>query len=121
MEAERAVLSREVLATLEASVGGDRSFVAELIEAYLAEGETHVAEIEAAAAANSATKLVRPAHTLKSSSATLGAMVVSGLSAALEQGARNGSVPAAEDIAAVRRAWIAAAAALRAWMGEVGS
>ena len=56
------------------SAGTTSASSRELVDAYLAEAPAHLDAIEAAVAAGDAAALVRPAHTLKSSSATLGAM-----------------------------------------------
>ena len=74
------------------SVGGDHDFVKELVAAYLAETPTYLEAIAAAAAANDAGAMVRPAHTLKSSSAAIGAMRLSAVSKQLEFAAREGSI-----------------------------
>ena len=67
---EAPILDEGVLADLSASVNGDRAFVVELIEAFLADGAQQLAAIDAARIADDAEAMVRPAHTLKSSSAT---------------------------------------------------
>ncbi len=79
------------------SVGGDESFLDELTEAYLADAPVHLAAIRRALDAGSAEDLVRPAHTLKSSSATVGALVLSGYARELELDARGGSVAGGEE------------------------
>ncbi len=79
------------------SVGGDESFLDELTEAYLADAPVHLAAIRRALDAGSAEELVRPAHTLKSSSATVGALVLSGYARELELDARGGSVAGGEE------------------------
>jgi HPt (histidine-containing phosphotransfer) domain-containing protein len=117
------VLDEAVLDELAASVGGDRAFVVELIEAYLADGAAQVDAITAAIGDGRAEALERPAHTLKSSSATLGAHRLAATSRTLELAARAGSVDGSieGDVATVLRAdWEAAAAALRRWVGESG-
>jgi HPt (histidine-containing phosphotransfer) domain-containing protein len=90
MSDEAAVLDESVVAELRESVGGDDSFVAELASAYLAEGPTHLRAMEEALARGDIAAVVRPAHTLKSSSAALGAMRVSAISRGIEQAAREG-------------------------------
>jgi HPt (histidine-containing phosphotransfer) domain-containing protein len=111
------VLHEAILAELSASVQGDRAFVVELINAYLADGPAHVDAIEAAVAADDAAALVRPAHTLKSSSATVGAQRLAAVSRDLEMAGRSGSVGAAL-AATVRADWEAAVAALGAWVAR---
>ena len=113
-----AILDEGVLDELRSSVNGDRSFVVELIEAYLADGASHVAEVEAAVSDGDAGSLVRPAHTLKSSSATVGAQRLAGLARELEVAGRSGSIDASigERVPQLRDAWEEATAALRAWV-----
>ena len=112
------VLDEGVLAELSASVQGDRSFVIELINAYLADGPAMVDAIDAAVAAEDATALVRPAHTLKSSSATVGALRLAATSRELEMAGRSGSVEpgSSASAAALRADWESAVAALEAWV-----
>ena len=109
------VLDGAVLAELSASVQGDRAFVLELINAYLADGAAHVDAIEAAIAADDAAALVRPAHTLKSSSATVGAQRLAAVSRELELAGRSGSIGPAS-AAPARAEWDAAVAALGTWI-----
>lgn len=119
-EPEVAVLNEIVLDELRSSVEGDRAFVVDLAEAYLSDGETHVADVEAAMAASDAAALVRPAHTLKSSSATVGAERLAVLARGLEMAGRSGSLDeaAGEQVASLRGAWRDAVEALRAWIGR---
>jgi HPt (histidine-containing phosphotransfer) domain-containing protein len=113
-----------VLSELRASVQGDIAFVRELVEAYVSDSAVLIDAIEAAVAAGDADALVRPAHTLKSSSATLGAMTVSGTARTLEVAARSGSLtdPGTSSAAArVRSEWETAASALRGWAEETAA
>jgi HPt (histidine-containing phosphotransfer) domain-containing protein len=82
-----------------------------------------VAEIEAAVADGDAGALVRPAHTLKSSSATVGAQGLAALARDLEVAGRSGSLDAsiAERVPLLRDAWMEATAALRRWVERGGS
>ena len=117
------VLDAAVLDELRASVEGDSAFVVDLVEAYLADGAQHVTEVAAALDAVDAAALVRPAHTLKSSSATVGAMRLAGMARELEMDGRAGTLEAAsagERAASVRTAWEEASAALREWVVEEG-
>jgi HPt (histidine-containing phosphotransfer) domain-containing protein len=109
------VLDEAVLAELSASVQGDQAFVVELINAYLADGPAQVDAIEAAVAAGDAAALVRPAHTLKSSSATVGAPRLAAASRELEMAGRSGSVESTS-AATLRADWDAAVAALEVWV-----
>ena len=107
------ILDQAVVDELRESVGGDEAFVKELVGAYLAETPAHLEAIAAAAAQGDAAALVRPAHTLKSSSAALGAMRLAVLGKQLEFGAREGRI----DQAAIDEAqslWPATLAAMAA-------
>jgi HPt (histidine-containing phosphotransfer) domain-containing protein len=116
-EADAPLLDAAVLDELTASVGGDRAFVGQLIETYLADSAAHLDEVEQAVAADDAAALVRPAHTLKSSSATLGAQRVAAQARSLEVTARSGAVDddAREVAAALRPTWEETTQALRSW------
>ena len=72
--------------------GGDQAFVDELVDTYLEEGERLVAAIAGAAAAGDIDELVRPAHSMKSSSLNVGALELGELCRSLEEEARGGSV-----------------------------
>lgn len=118
--ADPPILDQAVLAELLASTGDDPEFVRELLETYLAETPEQLDAISAAIAADDAATLVRPAHTLKSSSATMGAMRLSALARELEMAGRSGALEAglrrlAEDAAT---AWLGTADALHAWLSE---
>jgi len=84
------VLDHGVLADLRAATGDDDAFVIELVEAYVTEGATNLEGILAAAAAGDPAAIVRPAHTLKSSSASLGAMRLAAICRAIEEAGREG-------------------------------
>ena len=88
-------LDEATLAQLFEAVGSDPAFLDELAEAYLADAPEQLLAARAAVAAGSPDDLVRPAHTLKSSSATLGAQTLAGLARELEQRARAGSLDGA--------------------------
>lgn len=110
-----------VLAELRASVQDDTAFVSDLIDAYVADGAQLLDAIEAAVQALDAEALIRPAHTLKSSSATLGAMALSASARTLEMAGRAGTLddPAARDAAArIHGEWEAATAAMREWIAR---
>ena len=117
-EPEARILDERVLADLGASVNQDRAFVVELIEAFLSDGAQQMAAIEAAVTADDAEALVRPAHTLKSSSATVGAMRLSATARELEMAGRSGTL---EDdtharVARLHADWEASAEALSGWV-----
>jgi HPt (histidine-containing phosphotransfer) domain-containing protein len=80
------------MAQLLEAVGSDPAFLDELADAYLAEAPGLLAAARGAIDARSTEDLVRPAHALKSSSATFGALVLAGYARELEQSARAGSL-----------------------------
>jgi HPt (histidine-containing phosphotransfer) domain-containing protein len=113
------LLDDAVLAELRTATGGDDEFILELVETYVTEGGANVEGMIAAAAAGDPAAIVRPAHTLKSSSASLGAMRLSATARAIEEAGRAGvSEGLAEDAERARSTWLAtleafAAAGLR--------
>jgi HPt (histidine-containing phosphotransfer) domain-containing protein len=110
-------LDTNVLAALSESVGGDDAFVADLVETYLADGAAQLAAIDEAIRSSEAEALVRPAHTLKSSSRTVGANRLGELSRQIEILGRSGSTTGAGELAAeARTEWTDIEAALRAWL-----
>ena len=117
-DADLATLDPVVIDELLTSVGGDHAFVAELIDAYLTDAPIQLGEIDAAAAAGDAAAMVRPAHTLKSSSATLGLQRLAAAARELEMAGRSGALDASvgEAVATVHADWDAGTAALRAWI-----
>jgi len=119
-EAELPILDEGVLAELTASVTGDHDFVKELIATYLADGAAQIEAIGAAVASDDAAALVRPAHTLKSSSATVGAQRLAATARRLEMSGRSGALDAtvAADVAVAQADWTAAVAALREWIAR---
>jgi HPt (histidine-containing phosphotransfer) domain-containing protein len=112
-------LDATVLVALRDSVGGDDAFVADLVETYLDDGAAQLGAIETAVLADDPAALVRPAHTLKSASYTVGAMRLGDLARALEQHGRAGGPGldgARAEAAAVRAEWPSVEAALRSWL-----
>ena len=80
------------MANLLEITGGDQGFVDELVDTYIAEGARIVGELVAAAEAGVVADLVRPAHSLKSSSMNVGALELGELCRRLEQDALGGTV-----------------------------
>jgi HPt (histidine-containing phosphotransfer) domain-containing protein len=120
---EAPMIDEKVLDELRASVGGDDDFVRDLIEAFLSDSGAQLDAIESALKADDAEALVRPAHTLKSSSATVGAMELSAAARALEMAGRSGSLSdeaTRATGATVRGVADTTMAALRAWMARAG-
>ena len=79
-------------ADLLETVGGDRGFLAELVETYLAYSPGLLAELGAGVAADDAASARRAAHTLKSTSASFGARRLSGLCREIEAAAAAGNL-----------------------------
>jgi len=100
------ILDTTVIDELRASVAGDASFLRDLFGTYLAEGPEHLEAMAAAAASGDAEAIIRPAHTLKSSSASLGAMRLAQLAREIEFAGRSEETAVlAEMVAAARGAW----------------
>ncbi len=114
-----AAVDEGVLDALRDSVGGDDAFVVDLVRTYLADAAEQLQAVEAAVAAADASALVRPAHTLKSASFTVGAMRLGEAARALEQRGRAANLEGAgTDVAAALAAWHAAEEALGAWLAR---
>jgi HPt (histidine-containing phosphotransfer) domain-containing protein len=115
MSDELPILDSSGLAELRASVGDDDDFVRDLISTFLAEEPTNLELVAAAAARGDAEAVIRPAHTLKSSAAAIGAARLSGICRQIEFAGREGR---SEDLSALteqaREAWTATVEALRA-------
>lgn len=117
------VLDVSVLEELADAVGGDRPFVVDLVETFIADGEQQLTEIATALAAGDAAAVVRPAHTLKSSSATVGAPALAAAARAIELAGRAGNLEAVAgdaEMRILRETWDDATRELRAWVaGEI--
>lgn len=87
-------LDRAALAALEELVGDDPKFIAELIDDFLDDGPSLVAEMQVAAAAGDAATLRRTAHTLKSNCRTFGATALADVCQDIEARAAAGEVEA---------------------------
>ena len=77
-------------ANLLEMTGGDVEFVDELVDTYLDDGDAQLAALREAVASGRTEDLVRPAHSLKSSSLNVGALVLGELARDLEEAARGG-------------------------------
>ncbi len=78
-------------ARLREITGDDPEFLAELVGTYLEDGDAQVRALREAPAGDHEA-LVRPAHSLKSSSASVGASSLAELCRSLEADARQGQV-----------------------------
>jgi HPt (histidine-containing phosphotransfer) domain-containing protein len=77
--------------------GGELDFVDELVDTYLEDGEQLVEQLRDAAGRGAVGDLVRPVHSLKSSSLNVGALTLGEQCRTLEEAARNGDVPHAAE------------------------
>ena len=74
---------------LLAMVGDDPGFVDELVDAYVVDAPRLLADIRVAIDGDVTADVVRPAHTLKGSSATIGAVEAEALCRTIEERGRN--------------------------------
>ena len=87
--AERPTLDMEIVEDLKEMMGSDyRS----LVRIYLEDSPKLIGQIQIALNNRDCQALVAPAHTLKSSSANLGALVLSDIAKTIEKSARNGDI-----------------------------
>lgn len=90
--ADEPVLDEAALERLLDMTGGDTGFVDELLDTYLEDGAAQIALLRAASADGDIAGLVRPAHSMKSSSDNVGAARLAHLARALEADSRGGAV-----------------------------
>jgi HPt (histidine-containing phosphotransfer) domain-containing protein len=88
-------VDQDAFAALRELTGDDPVFLAELIDAYLADAPEQLTAARAAVDAADVEALVRPAHTLKGNSANVGAMALAEQCRALEELGRSGSLDGA--------------------------
>jgi CheY-like chemotaxis protein/HPt (histidine-containing phosphotransfer) domain-containing protein len=81
---ESAVIDPAAFDELVASTGGEAAFIRELIDTYLSDAPELFAQMRSALAAADAETFRRAAHSLKSNSASLGALTLSALAKELE-------------------------------------
>lgn len=84
-------LDTKVLRSLKEMIGNDDEIFADLINSYLQDAPTLLANIETAIRQQDAPELRQAAHTLKSTSASLGAKALAQQCKAIENLARNGN------------------------------
>ena len=99
------------------SVGGDAAFVADLVGTYLSDAPTQLAAIDDAVESRDAAAIVRPAHTLKTGSLTIGAMRLGEMCRSLEQLGRAERLDGvAEAARAIRGEFETVRSELRSWV-----
>jgi HPt (histidine-containing phosphotransfer) domain-containing protein len=85
-----------------------------LVDAYLRDGESRMRNMREAAHRGDGAEVGKLAHSLKSSSANLGAMPLANRARQVEEAARNGTlVNPADSVAALEKLYANAAAALK--------
>ncbi len=100
------VLDLSVIAELRTAIGDDDEFIADLIATYVGEGSEHIRAMADAIVAGDVAGLVRPAHTLKSSSASIGALRLAAACRGIEEGGREGRADGLSgQVEAVRGLW----------------
>jgi CheY-like chemotaxis protein/HPt (histidine-containing phosphotransfer) domain-containing protein len=87
-----AAVDRTVVDRLAEGMGGDTSFVVELIDQFLADAPGLVEAAQGGLANGQAEEVRRAAHTLKSNAATFGAVELETLSRRVEQTAKEGAL-----------------------------
>jgi CheY-like chemotaxis protein/HPt (histidine-containing phosphotransfer) domain-containing protein len=106
------VLAKEVVEELRAVMGDE---YISLVRLFLEDAPLHVRALEAAVNSNDMSRMVAPAHTLKSAAANLGAMALSAAAKRIELGARQGVLPRpAVAVAVLESEFRRASAALQA-------
>lgn len=109
------VIDRAVLDGLLDSVGGDKEFLAELLQTFFADAPTLFGTLHAALTAGGADEFRRAAHSLKSNSASFGAMPLSKMCKALEDIGKTGTLEGADEgVAAAEAEYARVKAALEA-------
>jgi CheY-like chemotaxis protein/HPt (histidine-containing phosphotransfer) domain-containing protein len=95
MESESGTIDPVVFDELVASTGNDAAFVRELVDTYLADAPQLFAQMRSALTAGDAETFRRAAHSLKSNSASLGALVLSEQAKELEMMGKDGTLEGA--------------------------
>jgi HPt (histidine-containing phosphotransfer) domain-containing protein len=86
------VLDPAAFAHLLEITGGDLEFVDSLVDTFIADGADQLAAMRQAATVDDPAAIVRPAHSLKSSAANVGAMALVAGCRSLEEDGRAGTV-----------------------------
>jgi len=94
---DRQVVDPAAIDRLLEMTGGDPEFLRELITTYIEDGAAQLVAMRAAVDKEDPEALVRPAHSLKSNSASMGAEHLTTLCRALETDARAGRLDGAAE------------------------
>jgi HPt (histidine-containing phosphotransfer) domain-containing protein len=92
------VLDSDALAMLDELTGGDPAFLDELIDTWVGDGAEQLEAMRQSLAAGDTPTLRRAAHSLKSTSQSLGAVLLASVCAEIEAAARNGAIDAASPL-----------------------
>ncbi len=92
---ENTAIDQATFDELVASTGGDPAFIKELVDTYLTDAPELFAQMRGALAARNAEDFRRAAHSLKSNSASLGAMTLSAQAKELEMMGKAGTLEGA--------------------------
>ncbi|MDQ4068045.1 MAG: response regulator, partial [Actinomycetota bacterium] len=103
-----------------AAGSGEPAFLSRLVDRFLDGASSRLAELQEAARRGDPASLEEAAHSLKGTSATMGATVLSSMCAALEAAAGRGEVAESEALEQVSVELERAAAALRTYVPEDG-
>ena len=113
MTAPQSGLDNAVLDSLRESVGGDREFLAELVDEFLADAPVQLESLRETATSGDATGVRRAAHTLKGNSRTFGATSLASLSKEVEAAAVAGELDVVlSRVDEMNREWVRVRAAL---------
>jgi HPt (histidine-containing phosphotransfer) domain-containing protein len=116
------IIDQATFAGLLDSLGGDVDFLSELVEAYLDSSPGLFASMRQAIAAGDAPALQRAAHSLKTGSASFGALAFAAQCKELEDMGKMGALAEAEDKSgALEAAYAQVVAALQARVHSAGS
>jgi HPt (histidine-containing phosphotransfer) domain-containing protein len=116
--AEPEVIDAAAFQQLFDSVGGDREFLGELLQTYFDDAPALLATMQSAVSAGNTEALRRAAHSLKSNSASFGAMSLSGLCKSVEDMAKTGTLDGAGvQIAAAEKEYARVVVRLKALSG----
>lgn len=112
---DRAILDKSALDNLLATIGGDKAFLGEMIDTFLADSPVQIAAMKNATMTLQSEELRRAAHSLKSNAANFGALDLARLCKELEELGKGGRVESAPSlIAQIEAEYARAAIALRA-------
>ena len=118
--AEPDAIDRATFEGLLDSLGGDADFLVELLDTFFDDAPRQLATMQAAMAAGNAEDLRRAAHSMKSNSASFGALVLSRQCKELEDLAKAGSLERAPGrVTAIESAYHEAKSELEGLAGDL--